>query len=82
MRTLIIATTAAVVIALWLFTPKPQKDVSTASLAPSSYWDVHNQAHLEWLPVLHFEDLSVVFTESGYKQAPPARLVRDSGQRR
>jgi hypothetical protein len=67
MRTVIIATTA-VVVALWLFAPKPTAD-STASLAPPliSYWDAHNQAHLQGIPVQHFEDLSFVFTERGDK---------------
>ena len=84
MRTVIIATAAAVVIALWLFAPKPAADISTALLAPTSisYWDAHMHAHLGGIPVQHFEDLSLVFTESDDKQAPPARLVVDTGQRK
>jgi hypothetical protein len=29
-----------------------------------SIWDVHNQAHLEFLPVQQIEDQSVIFTEA------------------
>ena len=81
MRTLSIAIAlAAMVVGLWLFAPKPAQDISTASLAPSStsYWDAHSQAHLEGVPVQHFEDLRVVFTDSGDKQTPPALLVRET----
>jgi len=82
MRAAIIATAAAVVVALWLFSPKPSVGVSSATLATlAPISDVRNRAHLEGLPVLHFEDLSFVFTESGDKPAPAARLVVDSGQR-
>jgi len=28
-----------------------------------SIWEIHNQAHLEFLPVQQFEDLSLVFAE-------------------
>jgi hypothetical protein len=80
---MMIAIAAAVVVGLWLFAPKPAAHISTASLAPSpmSYWDVHNFAQLDGLPVLHFADLSLVLTESGDKPAPAARLVQDTGQR-
>ena len=82
MRAAIIATAAAVVIGFLLFASKPSVDVSSATLAPISVWDAHNHAHAEGLPVLHFEDLSFVFTESGDKPASAARLVvRDTGQR-
>jgi len=97
MRAVIIATAAAVVIAVWLFTPKssldvswatlalfapkPSVDVSSAVLASISVWDVHNRVHLEGLPEQDFEDLSLVFTESGDKPAPAARLVVDTRQR-
>ena len=82
---------AAVVIGLWLFAPKPTVDVrsarlatfaSSATVAPISVWDIHNRAALKGLPEQQFEDLSFVFTESGDKPAPAARLVvRDTGQR-
>jgi hypothetical protein len=83
MRVAIIATAAAVVIAVWLFAPKRSTDISAASLAATqiSIWEAHNHAHLGGLPVLHFEDQSLVFTESGDKPAPAARLVHDTGQR-
>ena len=98
MRAVIIATAAAVVIGFLLFASKPSVDVSSATLAlfaatpsvdvssaklaPISVWDAHNHAQVEGLPVLHFEDLSFAFTESGDKPAPAARLVvRDTGQR-
>ena len=84
MRAAIIATAAAVVVALWLFSPKPSVGVSSATLAtlaPISIWDAHNQAHLAGMPVQHFEDVSFVFTESGDKPAPAVRVVRDTGQR-
>jgi hypothetical protein len=56
MRTVIIAAAIAVVVALWLFAPHPPKNTAMATLgpaaislgpAPISYWDAHNQAHLE-----------------------------------
>jgi hypothetical protein len=81
MRTLIIATAAAVVVALWLFAPKVPTDISTASLALFSYWDAHNHAHLGGIPVQQFEDLSVVFTESGDKPAATAHVVKGTAQR-
>ena len=85
MRAVIIATVAAVIVAFWLFAPHPLKNVSKATLGPAptiSYWDAHNQAHLGPMPVQHFEDLSLVFTESGDNPAPAARLVwEDAGQR-
>jgi len=38
--------------------------VSKAAMTPAiSIWEIHNQAHLEFLPVQQFEDLSLVFAE-------------------
>ena len=36
--------------------------VSKAATTPAiSIWEIHNQAHLEFLPVQHTEDQSIVF---------------------
>jgi hypothetical protein len=38
--------------------------VSKATMTPAiSIWEIHNQAHLEFLPVQQFEDQSLVFAE-------------------
>jgi hypothetical protein len=85
MRILIgLAIAAAVLLGIWNnFAPRSETGISAASLAPSpiSIWDAHNHAHLGGLPVQHFEDLSLIFTESGDKPAPAARLVVDTRQR-
>jgi hypothetical protein len=84
MPTLIIATAvAAVAVGLWLFSSKQAQDMPTASLAPSSisYWDAHNQAHLDRVPVQHFEDSAVASTERGNKPTLPALLVGETRQR-
>jgi acid phosphatase class B len=39
--------------------------VSKASTTPAiSIWEIHNQAHIEFLPVQHIEDQSLIFTEA------------------
>ena len=35
--------------------------VSNATTTPVSVWEIHNQAHIEFLPVLQIEDQSLVF---------------------
>jgi len=38
--------------------------VSKAAMTPAiSIWEIHNRAHLEFLPVQQFEDQSLVFAE-------------------
>jgi type IV secretory pathway protease TraF len=38
--------------------------VSNTTATPAiSVWEIHNQAHLEFLPVQQFEDQSLVFAE-------------------
>jgi len=44
--------------------------LATLAPFPISYWDAHTYSHLEGMPVQHFEDVSLVFTESGDKPAP------------
>ena len=39
--------------------------VSTPTTTPTiSVWEIHNQAHIEFLPVQHVEDQSLIFTEA------------------
>jgi hypothetical protein len=41
----------------------PEIFVSSATTTPAiSIWEIHNLAHLEFLPVEHIEDQSLVFT--------------------
>ena len=41
-----------------------ETSVSKATTTPAiSIWEIHNQAHLEFLPVQQFEDQSLVFAE-------------------
>jgi hypothetical protein len=45
-------------------TPAIPISVSKATTTPAiSIWEIHNQAHLEFLPVQQFEDQSLVFAE-------------------
>jgi len=37
--------------------------VSNATTTPVSVWEIHNQAHIEFLPVLQIEDQSLVFAD-------------------
>jgi hypothetical protein len=37
--------------------------VSKATTPAISIWEIHNQAHIEFLPVQQFEDQSLVFAE-------------------
>ena len=38
----------------------PERTASPAT----SIWDMHNQAHLEFLPVQHIDDQSVIFSQA------------------
>jgi hypothetical protein len=43
--------------------PKMDISVSSATTTPAiSIWEIHNLAHLEFLPVQEIEDQSLVFT--------------------
>ena len=61
---------AAGAIAIWLSsggnsaTETGIRSVSPPSAATISIWEMHNLAHLENLPVQHFEDQSLVFSQT------------------
>ena len=59
---------AAVGLGVWLSSVTQTATISsvpTPEIASRiSIWDVHNQAHLEFLPVQQIEDQTVVFTEA------------------
>jgi len=40
-----------------------EMSVSKATTTAVSIWEIHNQAHLEFLPVQQFEDQSLVFAD-------------------
>jgi acid phosphatase class B len=67
MRRAVICVTAglaAVAIAFGL-NSATEISVSKASTTPAiSIWEIHNQAHIESLPVQHIEDQSLIFTEA------------------
>jgi len=45
-------------------TSKSKTEISVSNPTPTpaiSIWEIHNQAHLEFLPVQHTEDQSIVF---------------------
>jgi hypothetical protein len=68
MRTLIgIAVVGFGAAAIWLTVAHSATEISSVSktTAPAaiSFWEIHNQAHLESLPVQQIEDQSVVFSE-------------------
>ena len=46
-------------------TPAISFSVSKATTTPAiSIWEIHNQAHLEFLPTQEIEDYSLIFTEA------------------
>ena len=49
--------------------PATEISVSKATMTTPaiSIWEIHNQAHLEFLPVQQFEDQSLVFAEKPRK---------------
>jgi len=61
---------AAVSIGVWLtiVANSPSRIASISSTpalpAPISIWEMHNQAHLEFLPVQGIEDQTTVFVEA------------------
>jgi PIN domain nuclease of toxin-antitoxin system len=60
---------AAVVVGFWLGSATKSATEISAVAAPTpvsqvSIWEIHNQAHLEFLPVQQFDDYSLVFTEN------------------
>jgi PIN domain nuclease of toxin-antitoxin system len=63
---------AAVGLGFWL---SPATESATDSVAAPttvsqiSIWEIHNQAHLEFLPVQQIEDQSLIFTESELKSS-------------
>jgi len=70
MRTFIVvaaASFAAVIVGVWLAfvvnsTTHTVSVTSRSSLTPAiSLWEIHNQAHLEFLPVQSTEDQTTVF---------------------
>jgi len=78
MRRAIICVTAglaAVVIGVWLNYPTSKsatenyvsKAAMTMPMPAISIWEMHNQAHLEFLPVQEIEDQSLVFAEKPRK---------------
>jgi hypothetical protein len=72
MRTLIgfaAAGLAAVSLGVWLKSASQSATEISSVPAPTttsqvSIWDIHNQAHLEFLPFQQIEDQSLVFTEA------------------
>ena len=47
-------------------TSKSATEISVSNSTPTpaiSIWEIHNQAHVEFLPVQQFEDQSLVFAE-------------------
>jgi hypothetical protein len=72
MRTLIgfaAAGLAAVSLGVWLKSAGQSATEISSVPAPTttsqiSIWDIHNQAHLEFLPVQHVDDQSVIFTQA------------------
>jgi len=72
MRRAVICVTAglaAVAIGVWLSYPTSKSATensvlkATMTMPAISIWDIHNQAHLEFLPVQEIEDQSLVFAE-------------------
>ena len=71
MRTLVgivAAGLAAVGLGFWLAATDSTTEISSVA-APTtvsqiSIWEIHNQAHLEFLPVQQIEDQSLIFTAS------------------
>jgi hypothetical protein len=62
--TCVTAGLAAVVIGFGL-NSATEISVSKASTTPAIFiWEIHNQAHMEFLPVQHIEDQSLIFTEA------------------
>jgi len=61
-------TIAALAVGIWLTSiSKSVTQVSSLSTptAPAiSFWEIHNQAHVDSLPVQQIDDQSVVFTEA------------------
>ena len=60
---------AAVGLGVWLNSATQSATEISSVSAPTttfqvSIWDIHNQAHLEFLPVQQIEDQSLVFTEA------------------
>jgi hypothetical protein len=69
MRTLIgIAAVGFGAAAIWLTVAHSATEISSVSkpTAPAaiSFWEIHNQAQIEFLPVQQIEDQSVVFSEA------------------
>ena len=58
---------AAVGLGVWLNSATQSATKISSVSAPTatvSIWDIHNQAHLEFLPVQQIDDQSLVFTEA------------------
>ena len=60
---------AAVGLGVWLNSATQSATEISSVPAPTttsqiSIWDIHNQAHLEFLPVQHVDDQSVIFTQA------------------
>jgi hypothetical protein len=53
----------AVAIGFWLNSATSQS-VTESSATGISIWEIHNLAHVEFLPVQHFDDQSLVFAEN------------------
>jgi hypothetical protein len=72
MRTLIgvaAAALAAVSLGVWLKSAtQSATEISSvpepATASRVSIWDIHNQAHLEFLPVQQVDDQSMIFTQA------------------
>jgi hypothetical protein len=58
---------AAVGLGVWLNSATQSATEISSVSAPTatvSIWDIHNQAHLEFLPVQQIDDQSLIFTEA------------------
>jgi hypothetical protein len=82
MRTLIgvvvAAGLAAVGLGFWLSSATQSATETSAVLKPTttsqiSIWDIHAQAHLEFLPVQQIEDQTLIFTEANSDSGPSPR---------
>jgi hypothetical protein len=71
-RVALVIAALGLAVAFVSFLPSQKDDVTAGSIAVSaapasariSIWEIHNLAHLEFLPVQQFEDQSVVFQQA------------------
>ena len=67
MRRAVICVTAALAAVAIGFGLNSATEISVSKASTTlaiSIWEIHNQAHIEFLPVQHVEDQSLIFTEA------------------